>query len=196
MNRPVIKLARIIALAALAAAGGYFALVYGNWPAKVHGWLLGAGAFLFALTEVYFRNLITDINTIYRKSVFSVSQLERIQQTFPPLRKRVWHLWGLSLLLKVCVGVLAVLLQWDGVPPLWRDRSIFSGYALLIITVFLTLWSARNVNRLEKMADALSAQELKLKEQKRLASELTAGEPMQLKKDKVLLSYTGPAREV
>lgn len=190
------KLSTVARVTGLGLVAGVFAilLLVLPIPAKIHGWLLGLGAIVFAIADLHFRNLISGLNTIYTKGSYSVWQIEQMDQVIPKWRSRVWNLWCASFCLKAVVLAIAVLLQWEELGATVGDVAICVGYALLVVTSALLLWAKRNVSRIEAACDQLVRRECELKEQKRLRSELSAGTAHDFSEDPTLRSYSKTAR--
>lgn len=194
MNSVAVSAFRGVLLAAFAGAGAAAVLwLGGDVPAKIHGWFLAAAAVLFAISEVHFRNLLTELNAVLRRPGYSVGQMEVLMQTIPPQRNRVWRIWNWSQGLKLCVGVAAAALQWEGLTVQHKGEILFFGYALLFYSLEIALWAHRNYRQLEGTVDRLQAQEVTVKEQKRLRGELE-GTPHDFAKDETAKGYTKPSR--
>lgn len=194
MRERLFSILRVIIVAVLAAVVAATVMGLLDVPAKVHGWLLGGGAVLFAISEMYFRSLLQELNSLFRRGGYSQWQMEDLQQTIPKLRNRIWQLWRFSMILKAIVGVLAVLLQSDKLSVRQTSCVIYAGYALLVVTFILSHWAKRNFVQIEKLCDDIAIKEVEIKEAKKLKSEMTSGNPHDFNSDSVLGSYQKPAR--
>lgn len=159
-------------------------------PPKVHGMLLGAAAIVFSISEVHFRNLLSELNTVFRRGSYSVWQTEKLQQIVPAVRSKVWRSWMIALCLKSVVIFAGALLQWDALPEGIRLLLLFLGYAFLFYSGLLS-WSAwRQFRQLETQCDIIHAEEVSLRERKKLHTELDSGKPHDFTADQTLQGYT------
>lgn len=190
------SLVRITVIAGLAIIVAVTVVGFSGVPPKIHSLILGAGAILFAISEIFFRNLISEFSAVLRRGGYSVWQMEQLQQQIPMLRKQVWSVWNLSMWMKAAVGMIAALLQWDSLPLKYRNLSVYAGYAILIITFALSFWAQRNFRRVEKWCDDVAAREIEVKEQKRTKAEMTSGNPHDFQSDSTLRTYSNPPKRV
>jgi hypothetical protein len=122
--------------------------------------------------------------------------MEQLQQVIPKERNRAWQLWNFSLCLKGVVAAIAILLQGDSFIPKNRNMAIFAAYALLSIAFTLSFWAQRSFRRVESLCDQIAVKEVEMKEQKRLKSEMTSGDPPNFKGDGTIESYSKPAHPI
>jgi len=165
---------------------------FGYLPAKVHAWFLLAAAACFAISELHFKSLLSELGALLRRGTYSVWQLEQLSQTVPPLRKQVSLVWTVSTWLKAAVGLASALLLWDGLALKYRFPAMFAGYALLMYSIVLGVWGRHNFRKLEREVDALTVKEAQLKEKRRLLQGLEAGTKHDFSNDKLAEGYTKP----
>jgi len=162
-------------------------------PPKVHGALLGAAAIVFSISEVHFRNLLSELNTLFRRASYSVWQTEKLQQIVPQVRSKVWRSWMIALILKSAVIFAGALLQWDGLPGTIGFCLLFVGYVCLFYSGLLSLSAWRHFRGLEAQCDAIYAEEIARKERKKLHSEIESERPHDFAADETLQGYTKSA---
>lgn len=138
--------------------------------ASTNGWILGAGAVLFAISEGFFTRLLTELNGVLRATGYSVWQMERLRDVVLPFKKRLWRLWWLSQLLKIVCAVCAVILQKETLTVGNIEKLLWVGFVALFLALACSIWLARSFLLVEKIRDNLAADEVAIKERKRLAS--------------------------
>src|SRR5581483_5063880 len=86
-------------LIGIASGGVAFVFVFltSSLPVKIHAGLMAALAVFSAITEAHFRSLLSELGAVMRRGSYSVEQLEQLQQTVPPLRKRAASAWWISM---------------------------------------------------------------------------------------------------
>jgi hypothetical protein len=182
----------------LVIGGGSAALTAGvlSWgPAlspSMHGFIIGAGAVLFAVSDGLFARLLTEVNAVLRSSGFSVWQAERIRDIILPFKTKAWLLWWISQGLKAVSAVCAVVLQKQSLSAKATNWLLEGGYFSLFVALACTIWMVRNFRRVEKFRDDLALEEVGIKEKKRLASELQTGSEHDFKADPGLEGYSKP----
>ena len=182
--------------ALLAFAGAWLVVRLGtNIPPKVHGTLLGAAAIVFSISEVHFRNLLSELNTLFRRGSYSVWQTEKLQQIVAPERSKVWRSWVIALCLKSAVIFAGALLQWDGLSEAARFWLLFLGYAFLFYSGLISLSAWRQFRRLEAECDSIQAQEVARRERKKLHAELDTEKGHDFATDETLQGYTKSASD-
>lgn len=181
-------------LSGIASGGGAFLvlLIAGDLPARVHAWALLALTVFFAVSESYFKSLLSELSALLRRGTYSVWQLEQLGQTVPLLRKRISFVWALSMWLKAAVGVVCAFLLWDGMPARFKLLTMFFGYTCLFYSMFFAMWGRRNFRLLEKTVDELTLKEAGLKERRRLIQGIESGPQHDFENDKLAKGYTSP----
>ena len=182
-------------LLGIASGGSAFLIVLflgGAVPTRVHAWFLLAVAGFSAISESYFRSLLSELGALLRRGTYSVWQLEQLDQTVPKMRKQISFAWVLSMWLKAAVGLACAFLLWDGATTNYCGLAMFLGYALLIYSLFFAIWGRQNFRILEREVDALTMKEASLKEKRRLRQELESGARHDFTNDKLTAGYTKP----
>jgi hypothetical protein len=188
---------RVAGTVLIAGAAGWIAVyITPPIPPKIHTWFLAAGAVLSAISEAYFRSLISELSAVLRRGTYSVIQMEQLQQVIPKARSNALNLWRFSLFLKAFVGLAAAFLQWDSSPPNWQTVAVFSGYCLLIVSFILSASARRELRYVEGICDRIAVEEVTAKEKRRLQADLAGGIPHDFAGDAVLKAYSKPARPV
>jgi formate hydrogenlyase subunit 3/multisubunit Na+/H+ antiporter MnhD subunit len=182
-------------LLGIASGGIAFLIVFflgDALPPKVHAWFLLAVAGFSAISETYFKSLLSELSALLRRGTYSVWQLEQLDQTVPQLRKLISFAWVISMGLKVVVGLACALLLWDGLPSNYSAPVMFMAYALLIYSFAFVVWGRQNFRKLEREVDALTLKEATLKEKRRLTQSLESGTQHDFTKDELAKGYTRP----
>lgn len=193
MKKIIVSAVRIIVLAVLASAVGFLMVWKCDLPAKFHSCLLGGFALVFAIADTYFSTLIIELNEVLRRESYSVWQVEQLSQVIPEMRKRVWQLWGASMLTKAVIGVTVAFLLLDDLSALGCSVAVFLGYSFLALTLFLSWWSRKLLKHIQFFCDKIAAKEVEKKESNRIKSEMEAGEEHNLDEDPLLKTYRKPA---
>ena len=177
-----------------AASGGFAVLVVvfaGDISAKTHAWFLLAVAVLFAISDSYFKSLLSELSAVLRRGTYSVWQLEKLNQSVPILRKQVGNAWLVSMWLKAIVGIDSAYLLAE-TDTQYRSLALFIAYTCMLYSIFFAIWGRRNFRRLEKEVDALTLMEASMKEKTRLVHGMEAGVTHEFKNDKLAEGYTNP----
>ena len=161
--------------------------------ASTNGWILGASAFLFTVSEFFFSRLLTELNGVLRSTGYSVWQSERLRDRILPFKKRLWRLWGISLVLKLICAICAVLLQKEPLTDGNIIKLLWVGFMALFLSLVCSAWLARSFLLVEKIRDNLAADEVAIKERKRLASDLGSGAAHDFKSDSQVQGYAKPS---
>jgi hypothetical protein len=155
--------------------------------------ILGTLAITFAITEAYFGKLLTELNAILRSTSLSQFQAENLRQIIIPAKTRIWTLWWFSVVLKIVAVICSGLLFKLSPVSIHYIWAVTIGYASVILTIPIAIWSVRNFQKIEKKRDDLAMQEISIKERTRLTSELKSGEPHDFTKDEIAKGYSRPA---
>lgn len=185
----------LVFLACVFAGFGTWGAIFAcrGLSASTNGWILGAGAVLFAISEGFFSRLLTELNGVLRATGYSVWQMERLRDVVLPFKKRLWRLWWLSQLLKIVCAVCAVILQKQTLTVGNIEKLLWVGFVVLFLALACSAWLARSFLLVEKIRDNLAADEVAIKERKRLASDLGSGAAHDFKSDSQVQSYAKPS---
>jgi hypothetical protein len=159
-------------------------------PLIFHCVVIALGTVVFSASEIAFRNVITEANSIFRRGGYSLWQAEKLFGPMVALRKQVWLYWYCSLFLKAVVAILLGSISTSkNVSKAYESGIVFGCYAALSFGFLLSLWAGRNYRKLEAAGDALFLREVAVKEEKRLKTEI-AGQPHDFANDSALQGYT------
>ena len=161
--------------------------------ASTNGWILCAAAVLFATSEFFFSRLLTELNGVLRSPGYSVWQAERLRDVILPFKKRLWRLWWISQIFKVVCAVCAVVLQKETLTNGIIEKLLWVGYVAIYLALACSAWLIRSFLFVEKFRDNLAADEVAIKERKRLESELESGSAHDFKSDPQVQVYAKPS---
>jgi hypothetical protein len=165
--------------------------------AELHGWIIGAAAAIFGLSEMFFAKLLSELSNVLRLPGYSVWQSERLRQIIIPFKQLAWRLWAGAQLFRAVAGFCAVILvQKKDLEPKALRLLICVAYPCLIVATFVTSWTWRQFVKVEKFRDDVAHEELIVKEKKRLSSELNAGKEHDFSADKNLKKPTEPPEKI
>jgi hypothetical protein len=176
-------------------AAKYFLIPLGI-PPKVHAWILGVGAITTAISEGYFKSLVSELEALLRRGSYSTSQFEELMQWMPRRINSVSRLWALTMAMKMIVGLCAAALQWDQLTPQWTILCILTGYCLLVGSVVMAAQSHRWFRYTQDVVRRVQQKEIEVRERNRLIKELKSGQPHDFKSDNALANYSKPARPI
>jgi hypothetical protein len=185
-------------LVSLAAGLGTAGVLWagGGLDAGTHGWIMGIGALLFAVSEGFFARLLTELNGVLRATGFSVWQAERLRGVILPFKAKLWRLWWVSQGLKTVSGVCAVILQKQALSAGNVQVLLWVGYSALFLAVGCTVWSVRGFLYVEKARDDLAMEEVTIKEKRRLSGDVKSGPAHDFGADSTLQGYSKPPEAV
>jgi hypothetical protein len=150
MPLPITRIARVVG-ALLISGVPAFLLSRTNWSILTHSIIIGLSAVFFGISEIHFRNIMTEANNVFRRGGFSVWQGEQLLQQVVSLRKRVWLYWNTSLLLKAFVAVGVAVLNSKTNSAQVIAGALFGCYSALLFGFTLSSWASRNYRKLREL---------------------------------------------